>query len=44
MYQNLMRPCSFPAYQTLSKAGQQRDLLGAKTRELIALAVASPFS
>jgi alkylhydroperoxidase AhpD family core domain len=28
------------AYQTMSSAGQKADLLGAKTRELISLAVA----
>ena len=33
-------PDTLRGYQTLSKAGQRADLLGAKTRELIALAVA----
>ena len=35
-----LTPDTVRGYQTLSKAGQQQDLLGAKTRELIALAVA----
>ena len=34
-----MSPDTLTGYQTLSKAGQKTDLLGAKTRELIALAV-----
>jgi AhpD family alkylhydroperoxidase len=33
-------PDTLAGYQTLSKAGSKKDLLGAKTRELIALAVA----
>ncbi|HEX7814563.1 carboxymuconolactone decarboxylase family protein [Dyella sp.] len=33
-------PDTVRGYQTLSRAGQQKDVLGAKTRELIALAVA----
>jgi AhpD family alkylhydroperoxidase len=35
-----LSPDTLAGYQTLSKAGQKNDLLGAKTRELIALAVA----
>jgi len=35
-----LSPDTLAGYQTLSKAGQKDDLLGAKTRELIALAVA----
>jgi len=35
-----LSPDTLAGYQTLSKAGQKSDLLGAKTRELIALAVA----
>ena len=35
-----LSPDTLAGYQTLSKAGQKNDLLGAKTRELIGLAVA----
>ncbi|MBC8747040.1 MULTISPECIES: carboxymuconolactone decarboxylase family protein [Paraburkholderia] len=35
-----LAPDSVKAYQAMSNAGQKSDLLGAKTRELIALAVA----
>jgi AhpD family alkylhydroperoxidase len=35
-----LSPDTLVGYQTLSKAGTKSDLLGAKTRELIALAVA----
>jgi AhpD family alkylhydroperoxidase len=35
-----LSPGTLQGYQTLSKAGQASNLLGAKTRELIALAVA----
>ncbi|OLL28343.1 alkylhydroperoxidase [Burkholderia sp. SRS-W-2-2016] len=35
-----LAPDSVKAYQAMSTAGQKTDLLGAKTRELIALAVA----
>jgi AhpD family alkylhydroperoxidase len=34
-----LSPDTLSGYQTLSKAGHKRDVLGAKTRELIALAV-----
>ncbi|MGP8437485.1 carboxymuconolactone decarboxylase family protein [Paraburkholderia fungorum] len=35
-----MSPDTVKGYQTISAAGQKADLLGAKTRELISLAVA----
>ncbi|MFM0037010.1 carboxymuconolactone decarboxylase family protein [Paraburkholderia strydomiana] len=35
-----LSPDTVKAYQTMSSAGQKADLLGAKTRELISLAVA----
>ena len=35
-----LSPDTVKAYQTMSGAGQKADLLGAKTRELISLAVA----
>jgi len=35
-----LSPDTVRAYQTMSSAGQKSDLLGAKTRELISLAVA----
>lgn len=35
-----LSPDTVKGYQALSGAGQKKDLLGAKTRELIALAVA----
>ncbi len=35
-----LSPDTLAGYQALSKAGQKADLLGAKTRELISLAVA----